>query len=104
MNQTAFQPTSNPSLPNVSHQILCWENIRVEHLQTYEGGLPPRQLRQVLDYIDAHLDQQIKLENLDQLLGMSQFHFSGLFKQSLGSSPYQFNISFSNEWNELNSY
>ena len=59
-------------------------------LRTYEGGLPPRQLRQVLDYIDAHLDQEIKLENLAQLLEMSQFHFSRLFKQSLGSSPYQY--------------
>jgi AraC family transcriptional regulator len=54
--------------------------------------LPPRQLRQVLDYIDAHLDRQIELENLAQLLGMSQFHFSRLFKQSLGSSPYQYLI------------
>lgn len=61
-------------------------------LETYEGGLPPRQLRQVLDYIDAHFEQQIKLENLAQLLGMSQFHFSRLFKQSLGSSPYQYLI------------
>ncbi|MBE9031032.1 helix-turn-helix domain-containing protein [filamentous cyanobacterium LEGE 11480] len=60
------------------------------HLPTYEGGLPPRQLRQILDYIDAHLDQEIKLADLAQLLDMSQFHFSRLFKQSLGISPYQY--------------
>ena len=60
------------------------------HLPIYEGGLPPRQLRQVLDYIDAHLDQEIKLPNLARLLDMSQFHFSRLFKQSLGISPYQY--------------
>lgn len=58
----------------------------------YEGGLPPRQLQRVLDYIDAHLDQNIKLETLAQLLDMSQFHFSRLFKQSIGSSPYQYFI------------
>lgn len=57
---------------------------------TYAGGLPPHQLRQILDYIDAHLDQEIKLENLAQLLDISQFHFSRLFKQSLGLSPYQY--------------
>lgn len=60
------------------------------HLPTYEGGLPSRQLRQVLDYIDAHLDQEIKLADLAQLLDISQFHFSRLFKQSLGISPYQY--------------
>ena len=60
------------------------------HLPSYEGGLPSRQLQQVLDYIDAHLDQEIKLADLAQLPDMSQFHFSRLFKQSLGLSPYQY--------------
>ena len=58
-------------------------------LPIYEGGLPPRQLQQVLDYIDAHLDCEIKLADLAQLLDMSQFHFSRLFKQSIGRSPHQ---------------
>ena len=61
-------------------------------MPTYEGGLTPRQLQRVLDYIDTHLDQDLKLENLAQLLDISQFHFSRLFKQSLGSSPYQYLI------------
>jgi len=60
------------------------------HLPTYEGGLPSRQLRQILDYIDARIDQEIKLADLAQLLDMSQFHFSRLFKQSVGVSPYQY--------------
>lgn len=58
----------------------------------YEGGLPQRHLRQVLDYIDAHLSQDINLIDLAQLLDMSQFHFSHLFKQSLGISPYRYLI------------
>ncbi len=58
----------------------------------YEGGLPPRQLSQVLDYIDTYLDRNIKLADLARLLDMSQFHFSRLFKQSIGMSPYQYLI------------
>ena len=58
----------------------------------YQGGLSPYQLSQVFDYVDAHLDQNIKLENLAKLLDLSQFHFSRLFKQSLGLSPYQYLI------------
>lgn len=59
-------------------------------LPTYQGGLPQQQLRRVLDYIDAYLDHEIKLADLAQLLDMSQFHFSRLFKQSLGISPHQY--------------
>ena len=61
-------------------------------LPIYEGGLPTRQLQQILDYIDTYLDQDIKLANLALLLDMSQFHFSRLFKQSIGMSPYQYLI------------
>ncbi|MGL5079022.1 MAG: helix-turn-helix domain-containing protein [Waterburya sp.] len=56
----------------------------------YEGGLPERQLIIVLDYINEYLDQDIRLTDLAQLLGMSQFHFSYLFKRSLGKPPYQY--------------
>lgn len=62
------------------------------HLTVYKGGLPERQLLQVLDYISEHLNQDIKLADLAALLGMSQFHFSHLFKQSLGTAPYQYLI------------
>jgi AraC family transcriptional regulator len=59
-------------------------------LPTYEGGLPQHQLRQVVEYINEHLDQEIKLADLAGVLGMSQFHFSHLFKQAIGTSPYQY--------------
>ncbi|MGG6237474.1 helix-turn-helix domain-containing protein [Nodosilinea sp. AN01ver1] len=59
-------------------------------LPTYPGGLPPRQLRQVLDYLDAHLATEITLATLAELVDISPFHFSRLFKQSLGVSPYQY--------------
>lgn len=59
-------------------------------LAIYEGGLPERQLLQVLEYIHEYLDQDIKLADLAALLGISQFHFSHLFKQSVGTAPYQY--------------
>ena len=59
-------------------------------LAIYQGGLPNRQLAQVLDYINEHLDRNIKLADLAQTLNMSQFHFSHTFKQSLGIAPYQY--------------
>ncbi|ESA36408.1 hypothetical protein N836_00610 [Leptolyngbya sp. Heron Island J] len=79
------------SLTNIlAVQLLRQHATTKPQLPVYEGGLPQRQLMQVLDYIDAHLDQTIKLADLAQLLDMSQFHFGRLFKQSLGVSPYQY--------------
>lgn len=59
-------------------------------LPIYEGGLPQRQLLQILEYINDHLSQDIKLADLAALLGISQFHFSHLFKQSIGMAPHQY--------------
>ncbi|WP_404786946.1 helix-turn-helix domain-containing protein [Altericista sp. CCNU0014] len=56
----------------------------------YEGGLPQRQLQQVLEYIHDRLDRDIKLADLAESIGMSQFHFCHLFKRSIGMSPYQY--------------
>ncbi|NJN20644.1 MAG: helix-turn-helix transcriptional regulator [Leptolyngbya sp. RL_3_1] len=85
-NQLYVDSLANVLAVNVLRQFATTQR----QLPLYEGGLPQRQLMQVLDYIDAHLDQEIKLANLAELLGMSQFHFSHLFKQSIGISPYQY--------------
>ncbi|NJR26362.1 MAG: helix-turn-helix transcriptional regulator [Richelia sp. CSU_2_1] len=60
------------------------------HLRIYECGLSQRHLNRVLEYINEHLDRDIKLADLAALLGMSQFHFSHMFKQSIGIPPYQY--------------
>ena len=56
----------------------------------YEGGLGDRKLLQVSEYIHAYLDQEIKLIDLANVASVSQFHFSRLFKQSMGMSPHQY--------------
>ncbi len=71
-------------------QLLRQYSTSKPHLSVYEGGLPQRQLLQVLEYMHEHLDQDIKLADLAGFLGMSQFHFSHLFKQAIGTSPYQY--------------
>jgi AraC family transcriptional regulator len=56
----------------------------------YEGGLSDRNLVRVTEYINEHLTQSIQLQDLATYLGISQFHFSRLFKQSTGISPHQY--------------
>jgi AraC family transcriptional regulator len=56
----------------------------------YENGLSERQTRQVVEYINEHLHQDIKLADLAALLNISQSHLSHMFKQSIGITPYQY--------------
>jgi AraC family transcriptional regulator len=78
------------SLANVLAVHLLRQYSVQPRFSIYEGGLPERQLVQVLDYINEYLDRDIRLADLAQLLDMSQFHFSYLFKRSLGIPPYQY--------------
>jgi AraC family transcriptional regulator len=81
------------SLTNVlAVRLLRQYSASKPHLAVYEGGLPQRQLQQILEYIHAHLERDIKLADLAGAIGISQFHFSHLFKQSIGTSPHQYLI------------
>ena len=54
------------------------------------GGLPIRQLRKVEDYVRDHLADEVPVERLAELVDLSPFHFSRVFKESTGISPLQF--------------
>ena len=54
------------------------------------GGLGPQRLRRVLDYIEAHLDQDISLSELAAVTDLSRHHFGEAFKTSTGTSPHRY--------------
>jgi len=54
------------------------------------AGLPTYRLRRVLDYIAAHLDQDLGLADLARTAGMSAHHFAVLFRQRMGTSPHRY--------------
>lgn len=56
----------------------------------HSKGLPKSQLCQVIDYMNAHLERDISLPELAEVAFMSQSHFTRLFKQSMGVTPYQY--------------
>ena len=57
---------------------------------TYRGGLPGYRLKRVLDFVGDHLAEELSLQQLAEIAGMSQHYFAELFKQSTGSPPHQY--------------
>lgn len=59
-------------------------------IKAYQDGLAKNKLSIVLDYIDSHLEQDIKLNDLAKLIEVSQYYFCTLFKQSTGLPPHKY--------------
>lgn len=56
------------------------------------GRLSQRKLKLAIDYIQAHLDEEIGLENIARSIEMNSTYFCHLFKNSMGTSPYNYVI------------
>ncbi len=54
------------------------------------GGLPPRRLQRVFAHVRENIAQELAVAELAQVVGMSQYYFSKLFKLSTGTTPHQF--------------
>lgn len=62
-------------------------------LKQYNCGLSNQRLQAAIDYINAHLEFNISLEDLAQVAQINSCHyFCHLFKQSTGITPYQYVI------------
>jgi AraC family transcriptional regulator len=55
-------------------------------------GLTHTRLQQVLDYIHTHLDRDLSLAELAEVINVSSTYFASLFKQTTGISPHQYVI------------
>ena len=54
------------------------------------GGLPPRAMRRVHEYIEGHLEETISIKALARIAGLSMYHFARAFKQSEGLTPHDY--------------
>ena len=55
-----------------------------------KGGLALWRQRQATDYLAAHLADDVSLETLSAVAGLSPFHFARTFKLSTGRSPHAY--------------
>ena len=80
-------------LKNALFAHLLKNYCTVKHaLNNTKEGLPPYKLKRAIDYINDNLDKQIKLDDIAQLVDISQYYFCRLFNDSTGISPYKYVI------------
>lgn len=88
--------TADPSLLYLEHAVdlLCLELLR-NHSSLGRFPLEPQrglahwQVRRVTGYMREHLDAEISLQELANLVGMSRYHFCSAFRRATGSAPYE---------------
>ncbi|MUG97092.1 helix-turn-helix domain-containing protein [Scytonema sp. UIC 10036] len=75
----------------ITHLMKRFLTSKCTTFEPFEG-LPKHKLKQVLEHIQAHLAEDIALEDLAKVAGISQFYFARLFKQSMRITPHQYVI------------
>lgn len=72
-----------------SHIVRRYSSDRLQ-MPSRPGGLAISSLRTVIEYIHAHISDDIAIEQLAGLVNLSVAHFSRMFKRSAGMPPHQY--------------
>jgi AraC family transcriptional regulator len=81
------------SLANtLATHLLRKYTARLQPLMVEDQRLAQYTFAQVVEYVDTYLDRPMELNDLAEIAGMSRFYFCRLFKQTTGTSPYQYVI------------
>lgn len=72
----------------IATRLVRWHAAKPEAPQ--RGGLAPRRLRQVKEYIGANLSNEITLGDLATVAGVSKAHFCRAFQKSVGIPSHRY--------------
>jgi len=98
LNSTLERPhhTSKIFLDHVLHALNChfvlaYGGVRISDSQ-YRGGLSSLQMRKATEFLGAHLDGNIDLQQVAEACDLSVSHFARAFKQTFRRPPYKWLI------------
>lgn len=74
----------------LSAHLLQQYSTQKPKIESYSDGLSQARLRQVTEYIHQHSAQNPSLMIMAEMVQMSPYYFSRLFKQSTGVAPHQY--------------
>jgi AraC family transcriptional regulator len=82
-----------PTLILVMHEPIRPEPTTSAVARPLRGGLPAWQQKRVMEFIEAHLAEEISLAALAELADLSLFHFARAFTQSFGVPPHRYHMA-----------
>ena len=68
--------------------LVCW----LGDAEAPNWSKEPRAVKETREFLDAHFDQDVALEHLAQLAGMSPFHLNRIFRREVGMPPHAYQI------------
>ena len=74
----------------LSVHLLRRYSTQQQEIKNYTGGLPKRLLRDIFDYVEENLDQNLTLTKLSKVVRISPNYFASLFKESTGMTVHQY--------------
>lgn len=74
----------------LSAELIERYSIGKLRLDQYKGGLPGTKVKQVLDYIETHLDLNLTTGEIARVAGLSKYHFGKAFSTSAGMTLHSF--------------
>jgi AraC family transcriptional regulator len=69
--------------------FVCSYGGRRQVPRLLQGGLTAQQLRRATEFLDAHLDVEVGLQQVAEICGLSVSHFARAFRQTFGRPPYR---------------
>jgi AraC family transcriptional regulator len=77
--------------------LMLWAELRKEAAAPMaalaRGGLAPWQVRRCTEYLKDQCSDNVGLESLANLVGLSPYHFARAFKQSTGMPPHRYQLN-----------
>ena len=70
--------------------LYSYSNSPLDVRSSRVGRLDSRRLNRVLEYIHAHLGDELNIRGMACAVHLSRFHFARAFKASTGQTPYQY--------------
>jgi AraC family transcriptional regulator len=64
--------------------------VRHRPVQVYRGGLGAARLRRIKDLVDSKMEDDLRLDEMAESVGLSTAHFTRMFRKSTGQTPHQF--------------
>jgi AraC family transcriptional regulator len=85
----------DPLIARAAVTTLCVRLLRAysarEDAEVYaSGGLGPSRERRVREHIETHIEEDLSIQALSRVVGLSPQHFAVLFRESTGFTPHQY--------------